>query len=69
MTPMAIDWGLAASIAGKSFGTVFVVLVILAVVTWLIGLGFQRMKRRAEEAKPEEAKPEEAKPQETKPKG
>jgi Na+-transporting methylmalonyl-CoA/oxaloacetate decarboxylase gamma subunit len=62
MAPMAIDWGLAASIAGKSFGTVFVVLIILAVVTWLIGLAFQRMKRRAEEAKPEETKPQETKP-------
>ncbi len=62
MTPMAIDWGLATSIAGRSFATVFVVLVILAVAVWLIGLAFQRMKRRREEAKPGEVKPEETKP-------
>jgi Na+-transporting methylmalonyl-CoA/oxaloacetate decarboxylase gamma subunit len=62
MTPMAIDWGSAASIAGRSFGTVFVVLIILAVAVWLIGLAFQRFKRRGEEAKAEEAKPEQTKP-------
>jgi Na+-transporting methylmalonyl-CoA/oxaloacetate decarboxylase gamma subunit len=62
MTPMAIDWGAAASIAGRSFATVFVVLIILAVAVWLIGLAFQRLKRRGEEAKAEEAKPEQTKP-------
>jgi len=62
MIPMTIDWGLAASVAGKSFATVFLVLVVLAAVTWLIGFAFQRMKKRGEEAKPEEAKPEETKP-------
>ncbi len=62
MILMTIDWGLAASIAGKSFATVFLVLIILAVVTWLIGLAFQRMKKRREEAKPGEVKPEETKP-------
>lgn len=62
MTPMAIDWGLATSIAGRSFATVFLVLVILAVAVWLIGLAFQRWKKRGEQVKPEEAKPEETKP-------
>jgi Na+-transporting methylmalonyl-CoA/oxaloacetate decarboxylase gamma subunit len=62
MTPMATDWGLAASIAGKSFGTVFLVLVILAVAVWLIGLAFQRLKKGREEVKPAEAKPQETKP-------
>ena len=62
MIPMTIDWGLAASVAGKSFATVFLVLIILAVVTWLIGFAFQRMKKRGEEAKPGEVKPEETKP-------
>jgi Na+-transporting methylmalonyl-CoA/oxaloacetate decarboxylase gamma subunit len=62
MTPMAVDWGLAASIAGKSFGTVFLVLIILAVVTWLVGLAFRRLKKRGEELKPGEAKPGASKP-------
>jgi len=51
MVLMAINWGEAGALAGKSFGTVFLVLIILAVVTWLIGFGFQRIKKRGEEAK------------------
>jgi Na+-transporting methylmalonyl-CoA/oxaloacetate decarboxylase gamma subunit len=50
MVPMAIDWG-EALFAGKGFGVVFLVLIILAVVTWLIGLVFQRIKRGQEKAK------------------
>jgi Na+-transporting methylmalonyl-CoA/oxaloacetate decarboxylase gamma subunit len=52
MEQMAVNWGEALLIAGKSFGSVFLVLIILAVVTWLIGLAFQRSKRNREEAKP-----------------
>ena len=62
MTPMAVDWGLASSIAGKSFGAVFLVLIVLAVVVWLIGLAFQRLKKGREGVKPGEAKPGETKP-------
>ena len=62
MIPMTIDWGMAATVAGKSFATVFLILVILAVVTWLIGFVLQRAKKREEEAKPGEVKPEETKP-------
>ena len=51
MEQMAANWGEALLIAGKSFGAVFLVLVILAVVTWLMGLAFQRSKRNKEEAK------------------
>ncbi len=46
-----MNWGEAALLAGKSFGIVFLVLIILAVVTWLIGLVFQRVKRAQEKAK------------------
>jgi Na+-transporting methylmalonyl-CoA/oxaloacetate decarboxylase gamma subunit len=49
---MVTNWAEAALLAGKCFGTVFLVLVILAVVTWLIGLAFQRAKRGQEKAKP-----------------
>jgi Na+-transporting methylmalonyl-CoA/oxaloacetate decarboxylase gamma subunit len=45
MEPMSANWGEAILIAGKSFGTVFLVLIILAVVTWLIGFAFRRTKR------------------------
>jgi Na+-transporting methylmalonyl-CoA/oxaloacetate decarboxylase gamma subunit len=51
MEQMAANWSEALLIAGKSFGSVFLVLIILAVVTWLIGLAFQRSKRNREEAK------------------
>lgn len=51
MVPMSVNWGEALLIAGKSFGSVFLVLVILAVVTWLIGFVFQRIKRGQEKAK------------------
>ncbi len=51
MVPMTIDWGEAGLLAGQGFGTVFLILVILAVATWLVGLIFQRTKRKKEEAK------------------
>jgi Na+-transporting methylmalonyl-CoA/oxaloacetate decarboxylase gamma subunit len=47
----SVNWGDALLIAGKSFGSVFLILIILAVVTWLIGLVFQRTKRSKEKAK------------------
>ncbi len=50
MELMSVNWGEALLIAGKSFGSVFLILVILAVVTWLIGLAFQRSKRNKEKA-------------------
>jgi Na+-transporting methylmalonyl-CoA/oxaloacetate decarboxylase gamma subunit len=52
MEQMSVNWGEALLIAGKSFGSVFIILVILAVVTWLIGLAFRRSKRNKEEVKP-----------------
>lgn len=50
MAPMTTIWGEAGRVAGIGFGTVFLVLVILAVITWLIGLIFQRVKRGQEKA-------------------
>ena len=51
MAPMTTIWGEAGLVAGIGFGTVVLVLVILAVITWLIGLIFQRIKRGQEKAK------------------
>jgi len=51
MVPMSVNWGEAILLAGRSFGSVFLILVILAVVTWLIGFVFQRIKKRQEKAK------------------
>ena len=51
MASMTTIWGEAGLVAGIGFGTVFLVLVILAVITWLIGLIFQRIKRGQEKAK------------------
>jgi Na+-transporting methylmalonyl-CoA/oxaloacetate decarboxylase gamma subunit len=45
-----VNWGQAFLIAGKGFGTVFLILIILAVVTWLIGLAFRRAGRGQGEA-------------------
>ncbi|MGQ9546062.1 MAG: OadG family protein [Dehalococcoidia bacterium] len=47
---MATNWAQSALLAGKGFGVVFLVLIILAVVTWLIGLVFQRVKKAREKA-------------------
>ena len=33
-----VDWGFAGQIGGVGFGTVFALLIILAVVIWLVGL-------------------------------
>jgi Na+-transporting methylmalonyl-CoA/oxaloacetate decarboxylase gamma subunit len=35
---MAVDWGFAGQVGGIGFGTVFALLIILAVIIWLIGL-------------------------------
>lgn len=50
MASMTTIWGEAGRVAGIGFGTVFLVLIILAVITWLIGLIFQRIKRGQEKA-------------------
>ena len=43
---MAVDWGEALRIGGTGFGTVFLVLVILAVAITLIGLAVKRINRK-----------------------
>jgi Na+-transporting methylmalonyl-CoA/oxaloacetate decarboxylase gamma subunit len=48
-----MNWGQALLIAGKGFGTVFLILIILAVVTWLIGLAFRRTGRGQAKAEAE----------------
>ena len=40
---MGVDWGQATQIGGVGFGTVFLVLVILAIVLWLTGLIFSKI--------------------------
>jgi hypothetical protein len=42
---MAVDWGEALRVGGTGFGTVFLVLVILAVAITLIGLAARRLNR------------------------
>ena len=39
---MGVDWGLAGQVGGAGFGTVFVLLIILAIVVWLMGRLFKR---------------------------
>jgi len=45
LTPMTINWGEAGLLAGRSFGTVFLILIILAVVTWLVGFVVKRANK------------------------
>ena len=61
---MTVNWGVASALAGKGFGTVFIILIILAVATWLMGFIFQRIKKRKEKAEAATAKVEETKPKE-----
>ena len=63
MEPMSTNWGEALLIAGKGFGAVFLILIILAVVTWLLGLVFQRIKANRQKAEPP-AEAEQTKPKE-----
>lgn len=51
MVPMTINWGEAGLLAGRGFGAVCLILIIIAVVTWLVGFVFQRIKKRQEKAK------------------
>lgn len=46
---MGVDWGYAFKIGGIGFGTVFLVLIILAVVISLIGLVARRSSRAKKE--------------------
>ena len=47
---MEVDWPYALRIGGTGFGTVFLVLVILAGVISLVGLVVRRMGRGKDEA-------------------
>jgi len=51
VVPMTINWGEAGLLAGRGFGAVFLILIIIAVVTWLVGFVFQRIKKKQEKAK------------------
>ncbi len=51
MVPMTINWGEAGLLAGRGFGAVCLILIIIAVVTWLVGFVFQKIKKRQEKAK------------------
>jgi len=43
---MEIPWGEASQVGGISFGTVFLLLVILAVIIWLGGVVINRINSR-----------------------
>jgi len=47
---MGVDWGQAFQIGGVGFGTVFLVLIILAGVISLTGLAVKRISRGKDEA-------------------
>jgi len=47
---MGVDWGQAFHIGGAGFGTVFLVLIILAGVVSLIALAVKRISRGKGEA-------------------
>ncbi len=47
---MEIDWAQAWQVGGIGFGLVFVVLAILAVVTWLLSLVLNRNSSGSDEA-------------------
>jgi len=47
---MGVDWGQAFHIGGAGFGTVFLVLIILAGAISLVGLAVKRIGRGKEEA-------------------
>ena len=42
---MTVDWARAFEIGGTGFGTVFLVLIILAVILFLVGRGVKRFNR------------------------
>ncbi|MFC2025101.1 OadG family protein [Chloroflexota bacterium] len=46
---MVIDWGLAGKIGGLGFGTVFAVLIILAVAIWITALVTRKIGTSKEE--------------------
>ena len=50
---MEIPWGQAIQVGGVGFGTVFVLLIILAVVIWLTGLVFKKIGTGKSETKEE----------------
>ena len=43
---MAVPWAQAAQVGGVGFVTVFVLLVLLAIVIWLIGLATTRASKQ-----------------------
>ena len=45
------DWNLVAKIAGGGFGVTILVLVVLALISWIIGLIVQRTTKAAAEGK------------------
>ncbi len=50
---MVVDWGEALRVGGTGFGTVFLVLIILAVIITLIGLATRRLNRSQTNSKKE----------------
>ena len=47
---MAIDWGQASQIGGAGFGTVFLVLLVLAVAISLISIAIRKISHRKNNA-------------------
>ena len=51
---MGIEWGFAGQVGGVGFGTVFLLLVILAGVIWLVGRLINKTGARKGETSEEE---------------
>lgn len=44
----AIDWGEATRIAGIGIGTVAIILIVVAIATWLAGILLQKIEGKGE---------------------
>jgi|ETNmetMinimDraft_33_1059910.scaffolds.fasta_scaffold668191_1 Na+-transporting methylmalonyl-CoA/oxaloacetate decarboxylase gamma subunit len=49
-----IDWNLVVRITGGGFGVTILVLIILAAITWVVGLVIQGIQPKDEETPAEE---------------
>ena len=44
-----IDWGIVAKVAGGGYGVTILVLIILAVISWVVGKIIQRTTKETKE--------------------
>lgn len=51
-----MDWGFALKVAGIGFGGVFLILVTLALVLWLTGIGIHKASKKDDKSGAEQGK-------------